>query len=184
MGVLWPLHKLGRTPARSTPTPPLARKSALRARHRPWRPWSARRRPAPTRRPWISDRLLSATLNAHTANTLLARCDRDRPICCYRSADTRRSASEANFTPRLFRAMTRANAPDLVYSGGPQARCPVVQRTPETSASASFQQPRGRHEPHPSGPFAGARSVAVLVFQRMHQRAGDVVTSGPRRGAR
>jgi hypothetical protein len=42
--------------------------------------------------------------------TLLARCDRDRPICCW-VGRTRRSASEATFTP-VCRWMARASAPD------------------------------------------------------------------------
>src|SRR5882724_11161368 len=61
-----------------------------------------------TRRPAMSPLRSGATLNAPC--TLLARCDRDRPICCW-VGRTRRSASDATFTP-LCRSMTRASAPD------------------------------------------------------------------------
>src|SRR5437588_12181421 len=61
-----------------------------------------------TRRPSISAVRSGATLKAPC--TLLARCGRDSPICCS-VARTRRSASEASFTP-LWREITRASAPD------------------------------------------------------------------------
>src|SRR6202165_3092080 len=60
------------------------------------------------RRRCMCDARSAVPLNAPC--TLLAPCDRDRPICCWVGL-TRRSASAVTFTP-LCRSMTRASAPD------------------------------------------------------------------------
>ncbi len=126
MGALWVSTTRANT---STSTDAaLARKSA-RAQASTVAPEVRTSSTSTTRRPAISALRSDATLKAPC--TLLARSDRDRPICCW-VGRTRRSASEASLTP-LCRSMT-APAPPTGYSVG-------------SSRAASAAVPAPAHRP-------------------------------------
>ena len=87
------------------------------------------------------------------------------------------AALRSPLSPR-FAGRSRAPARRTGCSGGPSARRQCRGTGTSTSASASSSSSRARH------PAAhGRRQIgAVLVFQRMHQRARDIVIAhrGPR----
>ena len=128
-----------------------------------------------TRRPWISAARSGATLKAPC--TLLARCDRDSPICCW-VGRTRRSASDGQFDAGLPFDHPRQRA-GLVVAPAPAA--PPVQRHRDQHVGLAEQFAAGPR--HPAA-HRGREIGAVLVFQRMHQRARDVVIAHRGAGAR
>ncbi len=128
-----------------------------------------------TRRPWTSDCRSAATLNAPC--TLLARCDRDSPTCCS-VGRTRRSASDAHFDAGLPLDDARQRA-GLVVTAAPAP--PPVQRYRNQHIGLAEQFPAGAR--HPAA-HRRRQIGAVLVFQRMHQRARDVVIAHRGAGAR
>jgi len=160
----------GLTPARR-PGPPW-RVTAPARRRRPWRPRSRHRRSGrcggPESRRY--DRQRPVTRPA----TLLARCARDRPICCWVGL-TRRSASDVTFTP-LCRSIARASAPDWFVAPAPAA--PPVQR--HRNQRVGLLQELA---PGPRHPAAHRRREvgAVLIFQRMPPALARRRHSAPRR---
>ncbi len=116
----------------------------------------------------------AATLNAPW--TLLARWARDRPICCS-VARTRLSDSAASCHAALARNHVRQRT-GLVVAPAPAA--PPVQGNRHQHVGLIKQflaRPR-----HPAA-HGGREISAVLIFQRMHQRARDIVIAHRGAGA-
>ena len=127
-----------------------------------------------TRRPWISALRSAATLNAPC--TLLARCGRDRPICCSVAPDAPQRLG-GQFHAGLARNHPRQRA-GLVVAAAPAAP-PVQGHRHQHIGLVEQFLPRPRHP----AAHRGRQIGAVLVFQRMHQRAGDVVIAHRGAGA-
>ena len=127
-----------------------------------------------TRRPAISALRSAATLNAPC--TLLARCGRDSPICCSVGADAPQRLG-GQFDAALARNHPRQRA-GLVVAAAPAAPPMQGNRHQHVGLGEQFLAGAG----HPAA-HRGREIGAVLVFQRMHQRAGDVVIAHRGAGA-
>ena len=171
MGALWVSTTRANT---STSTCAALARSSARAQASAVAPEVSTSSISTTRRPWISWALSGATLNAPC--TLLARWDRDSPICCW-VGRIRRSASRAPARRFAFdHARQRAG---LVVAAAPAA--PPVQRHRNQHVGLGKQFLAGAR--HPAA-HRRREIGAVLVFQRMHQRPRHVVIAHRGAGAR
>ena len=149
------------------------RATAPARRHRPSRPRSGHRRSGSRGGPGLSDCRSAATLNAPC--TLLARCGRDRPICCWvgRTAPQRVARHLHAALPRDRPAPARRTGCSGGSSLAASAAAPAPARRPRRAVRARPAPSSGPSQaPDRCGPGISAHAPACA--RRRH--------SAPRRG--